>query len=533
MDEQDVRHRLPVGVRPLEPGDPRAIGGHPLLGRVGRGGMGTVYLAEEPGTGRPVAIKTVHPRLAADPAFRARFRDEVRLAGRVASFCTAQVLTHGEQDGVLYMVSEYVGGVSLARRIAQSGPLPHPELHGVAVGVATALAAIHAGGLAHCDLKPENVLLTLSGPRVIDFGIARALDTPAVPPAPGTVLGTPGWIAPEVLTGVDAGPAADVFAWGCLVLYAGTGRPPFGGGTSIEVARRVVHGEPDLTGAVATAGPLLPLIEAALAKAPADRPAAPQLMLALVGELAEIRPRRPGATRPPGRRPMPSAPGGRGPERTPERTIALHLPIALPAAASRRDRRLPFPVRLPARTRRGAFHRVPGEDTAPAPLLAENGAPARGGGNPSIRTGGPSAGRGATFGGHGATFRGSRGARPLLGGAGTPFRGAGAPFGAGLQVGSGSRVRRAVPLAGAAAVTLLAGLLAGSGASGDRTSQTSPGPERPPQTGPARPGPAATPRMVVQGEAPAPATGDPGREKGEDQGKKRDRSGTSGHGHRD
>ncbi|GAA2438984.1 hypothetical protein GCM10010191_62870 [Actinomadura vinacea] len=267
-------------VRPLEAGDPRTVGGYSLLGRIGAGGMGTVYLAHPPDCdGGRVAVKTIHPHLALDSAFRQRFRDEAVLAGRVASFCTARVLAHGEEDGRPYIVSEYVGGMSLQHRITAGGPLPGGEVHGVAVGVVSALAAIHAAGLVHRDLKPANVMLTLSGCRVIDFGIARSQDAPGTLTSTGTVLGTPGWMAPEVLGGGYATPAADVFTWGCLIAYAGTGRMPFGEGEPAAVALRVMREEPDLGGLPAA---LLPGVRSALAKKPGHRPAAADLLLALV-----------------------------------------------------------------------------------------------------------------------------------------------------------------------------------------------------------------------------------------------------------
>jgi serine/threonine protein kinase len=280
-----VQDRLPGGITPLELEDPREVGGLPLLGRVGAGGMGTVYLADAP-DGRRVAIKVIHRRLAEDRAFRARFKDEVMLAGRVASFCTAGILGHGEDralhpSGLPYMISEYIGGLPLARRVHENGPLSPSDLHGVALGVVNALAAIHAAGLVHRDLKPSNVVLTLSGPRVIDFGIARALDASTTWTTTGTVLGTPGWMAPEVLTGGTATPAADVFGWGCLMAYAGTGRLPFGQGQALDVARRVVQEEADLAGLT---GPLVPLIRAALHKRPENRPSTTDLMMRLVGQ---------------------------------------------------------------------------------------------------------------------------------------------------------------------------------------------------------------------------------------------------------
>jgi tRNA A-37 threonylcarbamoyl transferase component Bud32 len=263
-------------IRPLEPADPRTVGGHTLLGRLGSGGMGTVYLGTDPVSGGRVAVKTIHPHLAGDESYRRRFKDEAYLASRVASFCTARVLAHGEDDGRPYLVTDYVGGISLHQRLSAGGPLPPADLHGVAVGVASALAAIHAAGLVHRDLKPANVMLTLSGCRVIDFGIARSQDSGGVTAATGKVLGTPGWMAPEVLRGGPATPAADIFAWGCLIAHAGTGRMPFGGDPA---ALRVTDAAPDLSG---LPEPLLPAVRSALSHDPADRPSASDLLLSLV-----------------------------------------------------------------------------------------------------------------------------------------------------------------------------------------------------------------------------------------------------------
>ncbi|MGI5164318.1 serine/threonine protein kinase [Spirillospora sp. CA-253888] len=269
----------PAGAGPLEKDDPRELGGYTLLGRIGAGGMGAVFLGADPASGERVAVKTLHPKLAGDESFRERFRDEAVLAGRVASFCTARVLAHGEEGGRPYIVSEYVGGMSLQQRINACGPLPGPDLHGVAVSVASALAAIHTAGLVHHDLKPANVMLTLSGCRVIDFGIARQQGSPGTLSSSGSVLGTPGWMPPEVTAGGAGSPAADVFGWGCLVAYAGTGRLPFGDGAASAVAMRVLTEEPDLDGLPEG---LLPIVRSALAKSPGDRPSAPDLLLALV-----------------------------------------------------------------------------------------------------------------------------------------------------------------------------------------------------------------------------------------------------------
>jgi protein kinase-like protein/WD40 repeat protein len=265
--------------RPLDVVDPRRVGPYALVARLGRGGMGTVYLGEAP-DGRPVAVKVLRPELAEDEEFLARFRDEVASAARVASFCTAQVLDDGMADGRVFMVTEYIEGPSLKDRVAADGPLPPGMLHGVAVGVAAALVAIHAAGLIHRDLKPGNVLLSMSGPRVIDFGIARALDATSGHTRPGEVMGSPGWIAPEQILNGEVTGAVDVFAWGCLLGYAGNGHHPFGQGTFEVMAARAVHAEPDIGSLPA---PLAGLVQAALDKNPRRRPTARELLLALAG----------------------------------------------------------------------------------------------------------------------------------------------------------------------------------------------------------------------------------------------------------
>ncbi|MER5419839.1 serine/threonine-protein kinase [Streptosporangium roseum] len=268
------------GVEGLRPGDPEQVGGYRLLGRLGEGGMGTVYLALAP-TGRSVAVKMVKAEFAVEDGFAARFHAEVRNARRVASFCTAQVLDNGNtEDGRPYMVTEYIAGTPLSRQIAQYGALEAGPLHGVALGVAAALAAIHVAGLVHRDLKPANVILSMSGPRVIDFGIARALDSTQGFTQSGEVLGSPGWWAPEQVRGLEITPAADVFAWGCLVAYAGNGRHPYGRGDLVTMATRLLNSPPDLG---ALPAPLDDLARRATAMDPYQRPTAQDLLLALVG----------------------------------------------------------------------------------------------------------------------------------------------------------------------------------------------------------------------------------------------------------
>ncbi|MFC4008813.1 protein kinase [Nonomuraea purpurea] len=263
---------------PLKPEDPPAIGPYELISRLGSGGMGTVYLAKGP-DGTRVALKAIRRDFTADPVYRARFHEEVSNARKVASFCTARVLDHGEDGGVLYLVTEYIDGISLEDHLIEHGALSPSVLHSAAVGVAAALTAIHAAGLVHRDLKPANVMLTLAGPRVIDFGLARSTHVSSRHTNAGMVMGTPGWIAPEQVFEGRTSPAGDVFAWGSLIAYAGLGGHPFGEGDAYVMAARARTAPPDLRGLPA---PLDRLVAAAIHPDPDRRPAAKQLLLELV-----------------------------------------------------------------------------------------------------------------------------------------------------------------------------------------------------------------------------------------------------------
>ncbi|WP_230394632.1 serine/threonine protein kinase [Plantactinospora alkalitolerans] len=272
-----------AGAEPLRSTDPRRLGPCELLGRLGEGGMGTVYLARLATTGRMVAVKMIRPDLAHDAEFRRRFRGEVKRARQVPPFCTAEVLDADPDHEPPYLVAEYVDGPSLASVVADRGPLTSGNLHGLAVGMATALTAIHGAGVIHRDLKPSNVLLPPGSPKVIDFGIARAMAGTGAGTRTDQLIGTVAYMAPERFESADKrtlSPAADVFAWGAVVAYAGTGRTPFAAETPAATAVRILTQEPDLGG---LDGPLRELVELALAKDPGERPTARELLDRLLG----------------------------------------------------------------------------------------------------------------------------------------------------------------------------------------------------------------------------------------------------------
>ncbi|MFJ5593169.1 serine/threonine-protein kinase [Streptomyces noursei] len=267
-------------MEPLADGDPRALGGYRLLGRLGAGGMGRVYLGRSAG-GRTVAVKAVHAQYAADEQFRARFRREVASARRVGGAWTAPVLDADPDAPVPWVATGYVAGPSLARAVADHGPLADRAVRALGAGLAEALTAVHALGLVHRDVKPSNVLLTLDGPRLIDFGIARATDGTASLTSTGVSVGSPGYMAPEQILGKGAGAAADVFSLGAVLAYAATGAGPFSGDSSAALLYKVVHEEPELGPELV--GDLRELVAACLAKEAARRPAPETVAARLAG----------------------------------------------------------------------------------------------------------------------------------------------------------------------------------------------------------------------------------------------------------
>ncbi|MFD7835060.1 serine/threonine-protein kinase [Streptomyces sp. NPDC059761] len=256
--------------------DPREVGGYRVVARLGAGGMGRVYLAYTPG-GRPVALKVVRPELAGDPEFRRRFAQEVASAQRIHGLYTAQVVDSGTDDPLPWLATTYVPGPSLQQAVHTYGPLPVRTVLLLVAGIAEALQEIHRAGVVHRDLKPANVLIAADGPRVIDFGIARAADAGALTGA-GLRVGTPAFMAPEQALGRPAGPATDVFALGALAAYVAGGVPPFGAGPDSVALYRVVHEEADLGGVPAE---LQTLLWHCLAKDPARRPTTAQVIEAV------------------------------------------------------------------------------------------------------------------------------------------------------------------------------------------------------------------------------------------------------------
>ncbi|UGT61802.1 PQQ-binding-like beta-propeller repeat protein [Nocardia asteroides] len=261
----------------LRPEDPRQIGPHRITARLGSGGMGDVFLGRSPGQ-RQVAIKVVHKHLAADEEFVLRFAREVRAARAVGGFYTAAVVDADWNSPRPWLATEYIAAPSLKQVVAEHGPLSVAATELLAAGVAEALGAIHAAGVVHRDLTPANILVADSGPRVIDFGIARAVTQSHSLTATGSVIGSPGYMSPEHILGAEVGPAGDVFSLGAVLAFASTGVPPYGHGPIGVVLHRVLHERPDLS--AIPEGRLLRVITACLAHAPADRPGTEQVLAA-------------------------------------------------------------------------------------------------------------------------------------------------------------------------------------------------------------------------------------------------------------
>ena len=262
-------------VTPLLPGDPAVIGPHRLLGRLGQGGMGTVYLGVAPDD-RAVAVKVLRDNplhAVGDPDGRRRFRHELAALRRVRGPHLVEVLDADVDAAQPYLVTRFVPGRRLDELVAETGPLQGEALQQLARGLADALTTLHAAGVVHRDITPGNVLVLDGSPQLIDLGLATAADVTALTRT-GLVVGTAGYLAPEQVTGGAVTAAADVHAWGATVALAGTGRPPYGTGRPEAVLYRIVHHEPDLDGLPAD---LAGLVDAAMDRDPARRPTAAAL----------------------------------------------------------------------------------------------------------------------------------------------------------------------------------------------------------------------------------------------------------------
>jgi serine/threonine protein kinase/outer membrane protein assembly factor BamB len=257
--------------------DPRMIGDFRLQSRLGAGGMGRVYLGFSP-AGRAVAVKVIHPHLARDPSYAARFRREVAAAQAVNAVYATPVVAAGPDDTPPWLATAFVPAPSLQDVVSNNGPLPQDAVWKLAAGLAEALRAIHAGGLVHRDLKPGNVLLAADGPRLIDFGIARVVDGTRLTATDG-VLGTPAYMSPEQAKGESVDPPSDIFSLGGVVYFAATGQAPFGGGIPAALLYRIVFDEPNLDGLPPR---LRSLVAACLDKNPVTRPTPAQLATALM-----------------------------------------------------------------------------------------------------------------------------------------------------------------------------------------------------------------------------------------------------------
>ncbi|MGF1427214.1 serine/threonine-protein kinase [Kitasatospora sp. LaBMicrA B282] len=262
-------------MQPLAAGDPTQVGEYRLLRRLGAGGMGQVFLGRSPG-GRTVAVKLVKSDLATDAEFRSRFKREVASARKVGGQWTAHVLDADTESEHPWVATRYIAGPSLSDAVTEFGLLPEHDVRTLTAGLAEALAVVHAMQLIHRDIKPSNVMLTPDGPKLIDFGIARAMDAAATAglTQSGVVIGSPGYMSPEQVLGQPLGAASDVFQLGAVLVYAATGRGPFAAETAGALLYKVAHGEPDLG---LLAGELRAVAADCLARDPAARPTPQQL----------------------------------------------------------------------------------------------------------------------------------------------------------------------------------------------------------------------------------------------------------------
>ncbi|MEU9606635.1 protein kinase [Streptomyces sp. NPDC048057] len=440
--------------QPLGDGDPQHVAGYRIAARLGAGGMGKVYLSYTPG-GRPVAIKVIRPDFAQDAEFRRRFAQEVHAAQRVQGLYTAPVIDADPDAEQPWLATAYVPGPSLADAVVQHGKLPVETVLLLVAGVAEALQVIHGAGIVHRDLKPANVLLAADGPRVIDFGIARAADATSLTSS-GVTIGTPSFMAPEQAAGSTVTPATDIFALGQVAAYASTGRAAFGEGTSHGVLYRIVHEEPDLTGVPEQ---LVDLVTRCLAKEAEERPSVADLLALCQTASGETVLRRPEEWLPsvvaaeigtrkaapaPPVTPPPAAAGAPAQVPAPPTTP----PVAPPPPAQAPTAAPPQPAAPPADVPQPAAHEPTAASTPATPPPGFGPAPASAYGYPQPQTAGhPQA------------------SAPTVPGA--PYGSApGQPYdtGAGSDAAVPPKKKRGKAIALAVAATLVVGALAGGGA---------------------------------------------------------------------
>ncbi|WP_326690561.1 serine/threonine protein kinase [Streptomyces sp. NBC_01795] len=319
--------------------DPRAVGPYRLTARLGEGGMGRVYLGQSR-SGRRVAVKVVRAEIAGDPAFRTRFRREVEAARAIGGFWTAPVVDADPEATIPWVASDYLPAPSLSELVAERGPMSESDVRALAAGLAEALEAIHRMGLVHRDLKPSNILVTADGPRVIDFGISKAMEGATALTSTGMVIGTPGFMSPEQASGAPVGPPSDIFSLGAVLVFAATKEGPFGEGSVPAQLYRVVHDVPQLDGVP----PLLrPVLARCLEKDPERRPSAEGLQDLLHGDGPATRTATAQAPTPaPAQAPAPTT-HPRHPMRTPLAASSTTTPPGPrrtapgPARAGRRD----------------------------------------------------------------------------------------------------------------------------------------------------------------------------------------------------
>ncbi|KOG45555.1 hypothetical protein ADK75_31195 [Streptomyces virginiae] len=372
-------------MKPLETGDPTSLGDgrYRLVGRLGQGGMGVVYLGRSQ-SGRAVAVKVVRPELSTEPGFRRRFADEVAAARRVGGFHTAPVVDADPDGEPAWLVTAFVPGPTLQAVLARVGALPLDTLTVLAAGLAEALEAIHRAGVIHRDLKPANIIVAEDGPRVIDFGIARALDGTSLTQT-GLQVGTPGFLAPEQLTGGGVlTPAVDMFALG-VVLTQAAGGAPFGDGPSAARHFKVVYEEPDLT---AVPEELRGAIGACLSKDPAARPTPTAFLGTLTvrhpdGDswLPEAATQLLPSPEPAVRPTVPDTPSDTPSDSPPDTAQELPAPDAAPPAVAEPRTDQPPPAVAESRTEHSRTVTGPGAQLSPAPAQASqavSGRPRRG-----------------------------------------------------------------------------------------------------------------------------------------------------------